>query len=57
MLKRGKSGQFELIGVLREGGRNCGDPQILDPTTDWTEVSVHTQWIRAIMSGASPGIY
>ena len=52
---RDKTGQFMMIGVLQGGGSRCGSDQVLDPTTDWTKVSIHTQWIKDIMAG--PGNY
>ena len=47
---RDKTGQFMMIGVLQGGGSTCGSDRVLDPTTDWTKVSIHTQWINKIMA-------
>ena len=50
---RDKTGQFMMIGVLQGGGSKCGSDRVLDPTTDWTKVSIHTQWIKDIMAGTA----
>ena len=55
MLLRDNTGQFMMIGVLQGGGSKCGSDRVLDPTTDWTKVSIHTQWIKDIMAGNAPG--
>ena len=47
---RDNTGQFLMIGVLQGGGSKCGSDRVLDPTTDWTKVSIHTQWIKEIMA-------
>ena len=52
---RDNTGQFMMIGVLQGGGSTCGSDRVLDPTTDWTKVSIHTQWIKDIMAGTTPG--
>ena len=54
MLLLDKTGQFQMIGVLRGGGSTCGDSRVFDNTTDWTKVSLITLWIQRLMGGSLP---
>ena len=43
-----------IIGILRGGGSKCGfnlpkKYQDLDPTTEWTKVSLFLTWIKEVM--------
>ena len=49
-----------IIGILRGGGSKCGfnlpkKYQDLDPTTEWTKVSLFLTWIKEVMQHKHKG--